>query len=130
MRTCSVLGCQNPGSAFVIVGHGIADFLDLHVCTEHEAEIEAGARWDLLGDDMTLGRDMAPALEGWSLFPSMKTDGFTLILNTAGGGEPIEIYLTTAVARSLVIFLYPSSGLALPSEFVESVLEEDQELDW
>jgi hypothetical protein len=114
-----------------VAGHRIADYLDVPVCAEHEAEIESGAYWDLRGDVVVMSADMAPALQRWSLFTNMGTEGFTLVLNTAGGGEPTEIFLTKAAARSLAIFLYPASGLALPAELVEAISDDEEEdMDW
>lgn len=127
MRACSVLRCQNPSSTFVVTGNRSTDFHEVYVCAEHEAKIESGAYWDLCGGVVVMGQDMAPALERWSLLPSMGTNGFTLILETAGRTEPIEIFLTTADSKSLALFLYPSSGLQLPPEIVEAFAKEEEE---
>jgi hypothetical protein len=126
MRTCSVLQCRNPGSTFVVAGHRIADFQEVYVCAGHAAKIDAGAHWDLCGERVVMDQNIAPALERWSLRPSMGTKGFTLILETAGRTEPIEMFLTTTDSISLALFLYPSSGLPLPPEFVEALSREDE----
>ncbi|MGY2743200.1 hypothetical protein [Arthrobacter sp. UYCu723] len=123
-----MLRCQNPGSAFVVAGHRSADFHEVYVCAEHKAKVDSGAHWDLCGDHVVMDQDIAPALERWSLRPSMGTEGFTLILETAGRTEPIEMFLTTTDSISLALFLYPSSGLPLPPEFVEA-LSKEEELD-
>lgn len=126
-----MLRCQNPGSAVVVAGHRTADFHEVDVCAEHKAKIDSGANWDFCGDLVVMDRDIAPALERWSLLPSMGTSGFTLILETADRTEPIEMFLTTTDSISLAMFLYPSSGLPLPPEFVEALLkEEDEDSDW
>ncbi|MCU1533001.1 MAG: hypothetical protein JWO49_2572 [Arthrobacter sp.] len=122
-----MLRCQKPGSTFVVAGHRIADFQEVYVCAEHDAKIASGAYWDLCGDQVVMDQDIAPALERWSLRPGMGTKGFTLILETAGGAEPIEMFLTTTDSISLALFLYPSSGLPLPPEFVEAFSKEE---DW
>ena len=120
-----MLRCQNPGSTFVVVGHSSADLREVYVCPEHEAGIESGAHWDLCGDQVLMTQDIAPALESWSLRPSMGTDGFTLVLEAAGRSEPVEFFLTTSVSRSLALFLYPSSGLPLPVEIMEALRREE-----
>jgi hypothetical protein len=127
MRTCSVLRCQNPGSTSVVAGHKSTGFHEVYVCAEHGARIDAGAYWDLRGDDVVMDRDMAPALLGWSLLPSAGTNGFTLVLEAAGRSEPIEVFLTPAESKSLALFLYPSSGLPLPPDIVEAFLREVEE---
>lgn len=132
-----MLRCQNPGSTMVAARHRSADFLDvdldvnLDVCAEHRAKIDAGANWDLCGEHVVMGRDIAPALERWTLLPSRGTDGFTLVLETAGRAAPIELFLTTTDSISLALFLYPSSGLPLPTDFLETFLkEEEEDSDW
>ena len=126
-----MLRCQNSGSVVVVAGHRSADFLDIDVCAAHKAKIDSGANWDLCGDHVVMDQDIAPALAGWTLLPSMGTHGFTLILETAGRTAPIELFLTTADSTSLALFLYPSSGLPLPAEFVDAVLKEGEEdSDW
>lgn len=125
VRTCSVLRCQKPGSTFVVVGQKSADLREVYVCPEHEAEIESGANWDLRGDQVLMDHDIAPVLESWSLRPSMGSDGFTLVLEAAGLSEPVEIFLTTPVSKSLALFLYPSSGLPLPAELMEALRREE-----
>lgn len=122
-----MLRCQNPVSTFVVAGQRIADFQEVCVCAGHRAKIDSGAHWDLCGDHVVMDQDIAPALERWSLRPSMGTKGFTLILETAGRTEPIEMFLTTTDSISLALFLYPSSGLPLPPEFVEAFSKEE---DW
>jgi hypothetical protein len=126
MRTCSVLQCRNPGSTFVVAGQRIADFQEVCVCAGHAAKIDAGAHWDFCGERVVMDQNIAPALERWSLRPSMGTKGFTLILEIAGRAEPIEMFLTTTDSISLALFLYPSSGLPLPPEFVEAFSREDE----
>ena len=131
MRACSVLRCQNPGSATVVAGHGRADFQEVDVCAEHKAKIDSGAHWDACGERLVMDQDIAPALEKWSLVPSMGTNGFTLILETAGRAEPVEMFLTTTDSISLALFLYPASGLPLPAEFVDTLASDDDgDSDW
>jgi hypothetical protein len=125
MRACSVLRCQNPGSTTLVAGPGRLDFHEVDVCAEHKAKIDSGAPWDLCGEHPVMDQDIAPVLERWSLVPSMGTSGFTLILETAGRAEPIEMFLTTNDSISLALFLHPSSGLPLPPEFVEAFSNED-----
>lgn len=120
-----MLRCHNSGSTFVVVWHRGADLREVYVCPQHESEIESGAYWDLCGDHVVMNQDIAPALERWWLRPSMGTEGFTLVLETAGGTDPVDIFLTPAVAKSLALFLYPSSGLPLPPELMETLLKEE-----
>lgn len=115
-----MLRCQNPGSTTVVAGRRRADFREVDVCAEHKAKIDSGAHWDACGEHLLMDQDIAPALRGWSLVPSMGTSGFTLILETAGRAEPTELFLTTTDSISLALFLYPASGLPLPPEFVDA----------
>ncbi|WP_285249840.1 hypothetical protein [Pseudarthrobacter sp. fls2-241-R2A-168] len=106
MVTCSVLRCTNPGSAFTVGSQRLVPgYHEAYVCAEHKALIEAGAPWDMEGNLVLMGMDLAPILANWRARPSVGSEGFTLTLEIAGQIKPVEVFLMPSEARTLSSFI-------------------------
>lgn len=106
MFTCSVLRCSNPGAAFAANGRNLAaKYHEAYVCARHKAMIDGGEPWDVDGQVVLMGRDLAPILQSWCARPCTGSAGFTLTLEITGHIVPVEIFLLPAEARDLSSFI-------------------------
>ena len=97
---------MNPGSAFTAGSQSlVAGYREAYVCAEHKAVIDAGAPWDMEGQTVLMGQDLAPILENWHARPSVGSEGFTLTLEIAGQIKPVEVFLMPTEAMTLSSFI-------------------------
>ena len=93
MTTCSVLHCQEDGTA--VLQSPKMDAFEALVCPNHKAEADNGAPWLTEKDSrkLLMGNDVPPGLGEWTL-EEMEGTGAVLTIETDRAGEkPFKLYL-------------------------------------
>lgn len=93
MTTCSVLHCQEDGTA-VLQSPKLGAFEAL-VCPTHKAAADNGAPWltDKDSRKLLMGTDVPPGLGKWTLVESEGTGAVLTIETDRAGEKPFELYL-------------------------------------
>lgn len=93
MTTCSVLHCQEDGTA-VLQSHKL-DAFEALVCPAHKAAADNGAPWLTEKDSrkLLMGNDVPPGLGKWTLVESEGTGAVLTIETDREGEKPFELYL-------------------------------------
>lgn len=110
MMTCSVLRCQNPGSAVVGGGQYLNRPTQAVVCADHHEQIEAGAPWDVQDGLVLMDQDFAPLLKKWATRSSVGAQGFTLSLETSNSSKPFDVFISPEQAKLLHMLLRTRGG--------------------
>jgi hypothetical protein len=93
MTTCSVLHCQEAGSA-VLESPKLGGFEAL-VCPDHKAAADNGSPWITHKDSRSLlmGNDVPPGLAKWTLEETVGTGAVLTIETDREGEKPFKLYL-------------------------------------